>query len=87
MLKWIHDEPNAVKFKGANFTYTAPKEMENCADLPCYRGKGIAVSCWKFSLFDRVRFILTGRIWLTLLMDGHPPVALTAAKSPFVEAK
>jgi hypothetical protein len=83
-MKWNPKEPRPIPFPRANFTYTAPAGMEEtCGDLPCFRGVGVAVSCWFFpSWRDRLRFLLTGKMHLTVLMNGHPPVALSVADQP-----
>ena len=75
-----------VKFAEANFTYTTPHGMtkEQCGDLPCFRSETHAISCWQFPLRDRLRFLFTGRMWLYLLMSGHPPVCLMA-DTPFAK--
>jgi hypothetical protein len=67
----------ACDFPQSNFTYTAPAEMPNCYDLPTYRGEGVAVSCWKLTLRQRLRLLLTGKLFLWVVMNGHPPVCLT----------
>jgi len=80
-------EARPVDFPGSNFTYRAPVGMEaECGDLPCYRQPGMAISCWKFGLLARLRFLFTGRIFLWLLTDSHPPVTVTT-EAPQFEAK
>jgi len=73
-----------VKFPEVNFTYTTPAHMtkEQCGDLPCFRSDNNAISCWKFPFRDRFLFLLTGRMWLYVLMNGHPPVCLMT-ETPF----
>jgi hypothetical protein len=71
-----------VRFAEANFTYTAPAGMEDdCGNLPCFRSPlAPTVSCWQFSLRQRLRLLFTGKLWLMVLMQGHPPVGLRVEK-------
>jgi len=81
-------DAKAVVFPEKNFTYKRPENLteEQCRDLPCFRCSTHTVSCWEFPFRDRLRFLFTGRLWLYLMMNGHPPVALMA-ESPFPKTK
>lgn len=90
-MKHLPHEPQPVQFEQVNFTYNAPVGMEEtCGDLPCFRkkadGKGnapLAISCWRFPTREqRLKFLRDGIMWMTVLMDGHPPVALST-ETPF----
>ena len=64
---------------GANFG-----TAENVSDLPVCRtpNDGI-ISCWQLTWLDRLRLIVTGKVWLLVLSRStHPPVAVTV-ESPF----
>jgi hypothetical protein len=85
-----------VKFPQKNFTYTAPSDMPDCGDLPCYRIAAQAgtppqaISCWKASFWERVKILFLGRVWLTMLQSSHPPVELSLTNpfpKPTKEAK
>lgn len=82
------EPPAAVPFPEANFTYKRPQNMtpEQCYDLPCYRSSNLTVSCWRLSFRDRLRVLLGKHVWLYLLMDGHPPVAILP-DSPFPKSE
>lgn len=75
-------EPRPVAFPEVNFRYVAPAGMEaTCGDLPCFRDTGIAISCWSFpSISQRLRFLFTGKLWFTVLSNGHPPITLAVLK-------
>ncbi len=82
-------DPHPVNFPQSNFTYTRPSSMteDECGDLPCFRSSNMTISKWRFpSLRERLRFLFKGELWMFMLMDGHPPVAL-ATKNPFEEEK
>jgi hypothetical protein len=54
---------------------------DSCGDLHCYRAPGVAISCWQFpSWRERLKFLLTGKVWLYCLQDWHPPVSLSVHK-------
>jgi hypothetical protein len=76
---------NPVKFPDANLMLNKPASMsdEECKSLPVYREYGVFVSSWKPSIKDIIRMIFGGRIWLTVVGDRHPPVAVDA-KCPIV---
>lgn len=72
-----------VKFEQANFDWGAPKGMENeCSTLPAWRGREavtnypVSVSCWELSKEELEEVQRTGKIWLRVYGEGHPPVSL-----------
>ena len=69
-------------FPQANFTYTAPAGMDNCDPLPVYKGADMAVSCWPLTWRQRLALLWRGKLWLMVVMPGHPPVALMT-RSPW----
>ncbi len=55
-----------VKFKECNVTYA--QDQPEYLPLPAFRSKeGEVVSCWSLSFFDRLKVLLTGKIWLSVL--------------------
>lgn len=75
-----------VTFKQQNITFTRPPSMtdEQCQPLPAFRGEGQLISCWQMSLKDRLRALLTGRVWLSIHGTAQPPVWVGVV-SPFVK--
>lgn len=55
---------------------------DDVADLPVCRLDGVVTSCWYLPWRDRLRVLLTGRVWLCVLGETHAPVKLTA-EEPF----
>lgn len=49
-------------------------------DLPCYQYDGGVICCWKSTLVERARLLFTGRIWVSVLGSGVPPMLLTTKK-------
>lgn len=67
-----------IKFKDSNTVYTASR----CGDLPAFFGvnvvgTSIIISCWRPNLFERIKFLVTGRIWLCIFGQTQPPVSLS----------
>ena len=66
-------------FKETNKLLGRPSNMtdEECAALHVYTDEIDCISKWKASLWERLRFLFTGTIWL-YVHSGHtqPPVAL-----------
>lgn len=66
-----------IKFMGSNTTYTA----EGCGGLPALvandaEGQPRIISCWRMNWQQRLKVLLTGRIWLDIWGTIQPPVAL-----------
>lgn len=45
------------------------------------------VSGWKLSWAERLKVLLTGRVWLGVLGETHPPVWLDAGECPLGPSK
>lgn len=48
------------------------KDQPQYLPLPVWQGSEETVSCWKLTLIERVRVLLTGRLWLRQLNFGQP---------------
>ena len=94
MIATAFDEENMVLFAPDN---SLSKELaDNCEPLPVWRGEIDAVdlkvsvrgfiSCWKMTKEELEEIQKTGRIWLYIYGDQHPPVGL-GANSPFEKDK
>ncbi len=71
----------AIKFPEANATF-AEDQPEYFA-LPAYKSnKGRVVSCWRMGLRERLKVLITGRVYLSLLTFNKPlqPQLLTVDK-------
>ena len=74
-----------VDFKESNFVWKGWPEAEGrekVLDLPAYRGEGQTISYWGLSWIERVRVLLSGRVWLHVIGEVHPPVYINTEK-PF----
>ena len=64
-------------FREANSTYA--KDQPEYSPLPAHREPGGTVtSCWALSWRERLRVLLSGRIWVTVLTFNEPlqPMAI-----------
>jgi hypothetical protein len=74
-----------VKFPEQNKTYA--ENQKEYLPLPvCDNGEEV-VSCWKLSVWERVKILFKGHLWLSEKMFGKPltPVFLTVDKSDIFE--
>lgn len=59
------------KFKESNAVFV--KDQPEYLPLPVWKGEdGTVISCWKLNLRERIKFFLTGKIWLWMLTFNHP---------------
>lgn len=78
---------NPIKFPEANKNLLKPSSMidEECSSLWVYSDGCECISCWKLSFAQRIKALLFGRIWLSVL-SGHtqPPVWIDCDRTVFV---
>jgi hypothetical protein len=67
-----------VHFAEATGLLLAPDGMENCSDLPVWRDDDHILSCWQLSWRERIKLLLTGKLWFWAFgCATHPPIAMT----------
>ena len=60
-----------VLFKGSNVVYA--KDQPEYLPLPAHRAEdGRVTSCWKLTALERLRVLLTGRVYWAQLTFGDP---------------
>ena len=62
-----------IKFKEQNCTYA--ENQPEYLPLPAYKDKGeqgIVISCWKLSIWERLRLLFTGKLWISLMSFNKP---------------
>lgn len=75
-----------VKFKEANLNLLRPNNMtaEECSSLWVYTDGKQCISCWKLSWKQRLKALLFGRVWLSVLSGTtQPPVWLDCDNTVF----
>ena len=68
-----------ISFKEANYTWFAVGERHRPHMFVQRHGSDV-MSCWRLSLWERLRVLLTGRVWCGTA--GTPPVTV-GARHPF----
>lgn len=73
-----------VKFKECNKVYAKDQPEYRAIDV-LDDGKYV-VSCWELSLWEKIKVLFTGKIWLSLLMFGNPltPSLMTTKKKDLI---
>lgn len=78
-----------IYFKEATQELKKPSTMtdEECSSLYVYQSKeGTCISLWKATLWQRVKFLFHGRVWLGVYSGKtQPPVWLDCNKTVFVK--
>lgn len=74
-----------TSFAESNGTLDPPRGMEDCCDpLAVAYGKlnemPVVVSCWKLTKEELEEINRTGRVWLVVVGETQPPVALQVKK-------
>ncbi len=62
-----------IEFKGQNVVFA--KNQKEYLPLPAFKAdtpQGEVVSCWKLSFIERVRILLTGKMWASLMSFNKP---------------
>ncbi len=63
---------NPVKFEDMNCIFKA----KGCGDLPALKTENHIVSCWEMTEKEKEEFLKTGKIYLSVMGNMQPPVAL-----------
>lgn len=77
---------NPIKFKEANKNLLKPQSMtdEECESLWVYTDGTQCVSCWKMTWIQRIKALLYGKVWLSVLSgQTQPPVWVDCDKTVF----
>ena len=62
---------NPVKFKEINCIYA--KNQPEYLDLPAHKSKdGIVTSCWQLNLKERIKLLLSGKIFIQIMTFNTP---------------
>ena len=62
-----------IKFKHQNVEFA--KNQDEYNTLPALRidsPQGEVISCWKLSIIERVKLLISGKIWLSLMSFNKP---------------
>lgn len=62
-----------IEFKEQNVVFA--KDQPQYQPLPALKlntPEGEVISCWKMSFKERIKALLFGKVWLSLMMQGKP---------------
>lgn len=76
-----------IKFKEQNCTYA--ENQPEYLPLPAFKVKepeGRIISCWELSIIERLRILMTGKIWVSLMSFNRPltPSYFTTKKTDVI---
>ncbi len=61
----------AIEFTGCNAIYA--KGQPEYLDLPVHKAEdGLVTTCWELSFIDKIKVVLTGKIFLQVLTFNRP---------------
>ena len=82
-------QPIPVDFEESNKVLTKPPGMtdEECGPLPVFNDGQQSISCWQLPWRDRLRVLITGKVWLGVLMGVTQPPVYIAARKPLRKAE
>lgn len=75
-----------TKFKEHNVIYA--KNQPEYQQLPALKGEdGTVISCWKLSWKEKIKLLITGKIWLAVMTfnNSFQPVFITTEKKEVIE--
>lgn len=78
----------AIKFKEANKNLLKPESMtdEECGSLWVYSDGRQCISCWRLTWKERIKALLFGKVWLSVLCGyTQPPVWLACDGTVFIK--
>lgn len=72
-----------IEFTEQNVVFA--KDQPEYLPLPAYRDEdGTVISCWKLSWKERLKILLTGKLWLSILtFNAQLQPQLPSADNPF----
>ena len=78
-----------INFKESNKYLEKPKNMsdDECSALHIFNDKKQCISCWNASIFERIKFLFSGNIWLSILSGTTQPPVWVSIKYPFKKEK
>ena len=74
-------------FPQAFKTLTPPNGIKKCGDLPVFTDGNNVVSCWKPSLWERIRIVFGGKVFLGVLSGNTQPPVWMTTENPFEASK
>ena len=58
-----------IEFREVNVRYA--ENQDEYRTLPAFRDERESISCWKFTLWERIKILIFGRLWLRQINFGE----------------
>ena len=75
---------NPVQFDGSNITFAKNQPPYRPLPAHCDLKSGRVTSCWRLTIIERLRVLLTGQVWVQVLANGPLQPLKLAARNPLV---
>ena len=74
-----------VDFPESNITLNKPAGMtdEEYAGLPVHKGSDQIISKWKLSFWEKLKVLISGHVWLSVLSQSTQPPVYISTDNPF----
>ena len=74
-----------IDFKESNCNLGRPQgtTAEQCSSLPILQSNDFCISLWQATWKDRIRFLFTGRMWLSVWSGKTQPPVKLSIEEPF----
>ena len=69
------------KFEESNCTLYG----KDCENLPIFKNENQCISKWKLTPLERVKALIFGNIWLSVMGPASPPVWLSVERTVFLK--
>jgi len=63
-----------IHFKEANNTLYSTTDDSDVKSLPVFKDGEHIVSCWRIPFWKRFKVLFTGKVWLVVRGNSHPPL-------------
>lgn len=75
-----------INFKEANRDVEGSSMIHEVEPMPAYSDGNLNISCWKTTFAERLKILITGKIWLGVKSENLPPTFIIA-EIPFYRKK
>lgn len=74
-----------IEFEHQTQILQKPQSMTDaeCGPLPIFNDGKHCISCWRLSLWEQIKLIWTGEIWLSIHSGNTQPPVLLTVDEPF----
>ncbi len=76
-----------IEFPEQTKVLQKPESMtdEECQPMAVWTDGQQCISCWKAGFMDRLRFLFTGKMWLSVFSGATQPPVWVSPRYPFIK--